>query len=101
MLFDVAIGLWLAAVSPAKSNSIKLRASPQAVGVRVSTLNFDCCGDMLRLLSRWRAMYCADPTAVPDRGILFNCPVIPALVPAPFMFGLPPLIQYMPIMRIS
>src|SRR3954470_2763919 len=101
MLFDVAIGLWLAAVSPAKSNSRKLRASPQAVGVRVSTLNFDCCGDMLRTLwLRSWAICPADPARTPCSGMLFSWPVMPALVLFSLPFGLPPLIQYTVIMRI-
>src|SRR3954469_17486273 len=94
-LFDVACGLVLSAVSPAQSNSKKVRASPHAVGVRVSTLIFDCCGDMVRILSpRLRRMFCVDPSVVPFSGMVFNCPVVPALVVAELPFGLPPLIQY-------
>src|SRR5204863_9866428 len=33
----------------AQSNSMKVRASPQAVGVRVSKLTFDCCAEMIEM----------------------------------------------------
>ena len=74
----------------------------QAVGVRVSTLSFDCCGDIVvTLLLRSRAIHPDEPTVRPVSGMVFSCPVVPALVLVDCVFGLPPVIQKVVFMRIS
>src|SRR4249920_2832347 len=58
----------------AQSNSMKVRASPQAVGVRVSKLTFDCCGEMkVRLPLRERAALVANGKTPPTAGAKWTC----------------------------
>src|SRR5712691_5745702 len=85
----------------AQSNSMKVRASPQAVGVRVSTLSFDCCAESeVMSLPLDRATLPARVTAAPIAetcwcsGAEFSEPLLPKLVDdAVVVLGLPPVNQ--------
>src|SRR5258708_18190317 len=76
-----------------QSNSMKVRASPQAVGVRVSKLTFDCCGEMnvmLPLRERAGLLFRAKPAGVAAEtaagkkwkcnGATLRAPLLPKLV---------------------
>src|SRR5580765_2484811 len=82
----------------AQSNSMKVRDSPQAVGVRVSKLTFDCCGEMkvmLPLFERATLGSGVKPGGPPlwmCSGAEFKEPLLPKLVDdAVVLLGLPPL----------
>src|SRR5712691_140534 len=94
----------------AQSNSMKVRASPQAVGVRVSKLTFDCCGEMkVRLVPRERAGLGASgktpATGAPKwkcSGAAFNAPLLPKFVVVfVVVLGLPPVKKYMTLTVIA
>src|SRR6266849_877953 len=81
-----------------QSNSMKVRASPQAVGVRVSKLTFDCCGEKKVMSApRERAALAAlakagGPPVWTCSGTELSAPLLPKLVvEAVVVFGLPPL----------
>src|SRR5215469_4440855 len=71
-------------LQPEKSHSKKVRDSPQAVGVRVSTLNRDCCGLNMKtpLPREWLADCGTRPrpgTTCGPIGKAFKLPFCPAL----------------------
>src|SRR5947207_12189383 len=92
---------------------MKVRASPQAVGVRVSKLTFDCCAEMIEMLPLFervalvpsvmaappKATLPGVPGATPAKwtcsGTAFSEPLLPKFVDeAVVVLGLPPLNQY-------
>src|SRR5712692_10373313 len=93
----------------AQSNSMKVRASPQAVGVRVSKLTFDCCGEMKVMLApRERAGLPAGVKTPPAKalctcsGAVLSWPLLPKFVVVFVVWlGLQPLKQYITLTVIA